>query len=188
MMPEEPTWSSPPHMAALLRRLLQPGRPPAALGRSLGRREASLGIDPGAAVRVRFAPSPTGNLGGRVAAGRGPLSRARPPNALERTPSGGVRLGGQCDPILQRLKQAHERKLLASPGVSLCSLGCTVSFGLFHVFGKCVRSRNCQALLRWRTVVTEKVEPLLLSLHVVIATSTYKNTGSHGCYAGSEET
>lgn len=101
MMLEEPTWSSPPHMAALLRRLLRPGRPLAALGRSLGRREASLGIDPGAAVRVRFAPSPTGNLGGRDAAGRGPVSRARPPNALERTPSGGVRLGGQCDPILQ---------------------------------------------------------------------------------------
>ncbi|XP_006912586.1 probable glutamate--tRNA ligase, mitochondrial isoform X1 [Pteropus alecto] len=53
-------------MAALLRRLLRPGRPLAALGRSLGRREASLGIDPGAAVRVRFAPSPTGflHLGG----------------------------------------------------------------------------------------------------------------------------
>lgn len=159
MMHEEPTWSSPPHMAALLRRLLRPDGPPAALGRSLGRREASLGIDPGAAVRVRFAPSPTGNLGGRDAAGRGPLSRARPPNALERTPSGGVRLGGQCDPILQRLKQAHERKLLALPRVSLCPLVCTVSFGLFHVFGKCVRSRKCQALLRWRTVVPRKWGP-----------------------------
>ncbi|XP_044602646.2 nondiscriminating glutamyl-tRNA synthetase EARS2, mitochondrial isoform X3 [Equus asinus] len=47
-------------MAVLLKRLLQPGRPPAALGRPLGRREASLGTDSGAAVRVRFAPSPTG--------------------------------------------------------------------------------------------------------------------------------
>ncbi|MBZ3876610.1 putative glutamate--tRNA ligase, mitochondrial [Sciurus carolinensis] len=53
-------------MAALLKRLLRLGTPPAALGRSVGRREASLGIDPGAAVRVRFAPSPTGllHLGG----------------------------------------------------------------------------------------------------------------------------
>lgn len=50
-------------MAVLLRRLLQPGRPPAALGRSLGQREANLCTDPGATVRVRFAPSPTGNLG-----------------------------------------------------------------------------------------------------------------------------
>ncbi|KAB1263760.1 putative glutamate--tRNA ligase; mitochondrial [Camelus dromedarius] len=53
-------------MAVLLKRLLQTGRPPAALGRRVGRREASLGTDPGAAVRVRFAPSPTGflHLGG----------------------------------------------------------------------------------------------------------------------------
>lgn len=53
-------------MAVLLRRLLQPGRPLAALGRSPGQREASLGTDPGVAVRVRFAPSPTGflHLGG----------------------------------------------------------------------------------------------------------------------------
>ncbi|KAM7228206.1 hypothetical protein CapIbe_020660 [Capra ibex] len=56
----------PPHMAVLLKRLLHPGRSPAALGRLMGRREASLGTDPGAAVRVRFAPSPTGflHLGG----------------------------------------------------------------------------------------------------------------------------
>lgn len=53
-------------MAVLLRRLLQPGRPPAALGRSLGQREADLCTEPGATVRVRFAPSPTGflHLGG----------------------------------------------------------------------------------------------------------------------------
>lgn len=77
----------------------------------MGRREASLGTDPGAAVRVRFAPSPTGNLGGRDAAGRCPPSRARPPKVPERIPSGGVRLGGQRDPILQRQKQVYERKL-----------------------------------------------------------------------------
>ncbi|PNJ33070.1 EARS2 isoform 12 [Pongo abelii] len=46
-------------MAALLRRLLQRERPSAASGRPVGRREASLGTDPGVAVRVRFAPSPT---------------------------------------------------------------------------------------------------------------------------------
>uniref|UniRef100_A0A452RQG0 Glutamyl/glutaminyl-tRNA synthetase class Ib catalytic domain-containing protein n=1 Tax=Ursus americanus TaxID=9643 RepID=A0A452RQG0_URSAM len=53
-------------MAVLLKRLLQSARRPAALGRPVGRREASLGTDPGAAVRVRFAPSPTGflHLGG----------------------------------------------------------------------------------------------------------------------------
>ncbi|XP_032098598.1 probable glutamate--tRNA ligase, mitochondrial [Sapajus apella] len=53
-------------MAALLKRLLQRGRPLAASGRPVGRREASLGTDPGVAVRVRFAPSPTGflHLGG----------------------------------------------------------------------------------------------------------------------------
>uniref|UniRef100_A0A8C3VW31 Nondiscriminating glutamyl-tRNA synthetase EARS2, mitochondrial n=1 Tax=Catagonus wagneri TaxID=51154 RepID=A0A8C3VW31_9CETA len=53
-------------MAVLVKRLLQPGRRPAAWGRPWGRREASLGSDPGAAVRVRFAPSPTGflHLGG----------------------------------------------------------------------------------------------------------------------------
>ncbi|XP_002926604.1 probable glutamate--tRNA ligase, mitochondrial isoform X1 [Ailuropoda melanoleuca] len=53
-------------MAVLLKRLLQSARRPAALGRPMGRREASLGTDPGAAVRVRFAPSPTGflHLGG----------------------------------------------------------------------------------------------------------------------------
>lgn len=63
---EKPTWMSRTHMAVLLRTLLQPGRPPGVLGRSLGRREASLGTGSGAAVRVRFAPSPTGflHLGG----------------------------------------------------------------------------------------------------------------------------
>lgn len=80
MMHGGPRVPMPPHMAVLLKRLLHPGRSPAALGRLMGRREASLGTDPGAAVRVRFAPSPTGNLGGRDAAGRGPPSLARPPN------------------------------------------------------------------------------------------------------------
>ncbi|PNI23179.1 EARS2 isoform 5 [Pan troglodytes] len=47
-------------MAALLRRLLQRERPSAASGRPVGRCEASLGTDAGVAVRVRFAPSPTG--------------------------------------------------------------------------------------------------------------------------------
>ena len=75
-----PRVAMPPHMAVLLKKLLHPGRSPAALGRLMGRREASLVTDPGAAVRVRFAPSPTGNLGGRDAAGRGPPSLARPPN------------------------------------------------------------------------------------------------------------
>ncbi|XP_068421863.1 nondiscriminating glutamyl-tRNA synthetase EARS2, mitochondrial isoform X2 [Eschrichtius robustus] len=53
-------------MAVLLKRLLHPRRPPAALGRPLGRREASLDTHAEAAVRVRFAPSPTGflHLGG----------------------------------------------------------------------------------------------------------------------------
>ncbi|XP_059887885.1 nondiscriminating glutamyl-tRNA synthetase EARS2, mitochondrial isoform X2 [Delphinus delphis] len=53
-------------MAVLLKRLLHPRRPPEALGRPLGRREASLGTHAGPAVRVRFAPSPTGflHLGG----------------------------------------------------------------------------------------------------------------------------
>ncbi|XP_033281870.1 probable glutamate--tRNA ligase, mitochondrial isoform X2 [Orcinus orca] len=53
-------------MAVLLKRLLHPRRPPEALGRPLGRREASLGTHVGPAVRVRFAPSPTGflHLGG----------------------------------------------------------------------------------------------------------------------------
>ena len=73
-------------MAVLLKRLLQPGRPPAALGRPLGRREASLGTDSGAAVRVRFAPSPTGNHGGRDAAGQGPPSLAHPPESSRMNP------------------------------------------------------------------------------------------------------
>ncbi|XP_006892750.1 PREDICTED: probable glutamate--tRNA ligase, mitochondrial [Elephantulus edwardii] len=53
-------------MAVLLKRLLRPVTSPAILGRPVGLREASLGIDPGAPVRVRFAPSPTGflHLGG----------------------------------------------------------------------------------------------------------------------------
>eukprot|EP00069_Balaena_mysticetus_P011705 bmy_21414T0 len=53
-------------MAVLLKRLLHPRRHPAALGHPLGRREASLDTHAGAAVRVRFAPSPTGflHLGG----------------------------------------------------------------------------------------------------------------------------
>ncbi|XP_020040043.2 nondiscriminating glutamyl-tRNA synthetase EARS2, mitochondrial isoform X1 [Castor canadensis] len=53
-------------MAPLLKRLLRPETTLAAFGRREGRREASQGTDPGAAVRVRFAPSPTGflHLGG----------------------------------------------------------------------------------------------------------------------------
>ncbi|XP_006148367.2 probable glutamate--tRNA ligase, mitochondrial [Tupaia chinensis] len=53
-------------MAALLQRLVHPRRPSAALGRPVRRPAASLGAAPGAAVRVRFAPSPTGflHLGG----------------------------------------------------------------------------------------------------------------------------
>ncbi|KAG8513534.1 putative glutamate--tRNA ligase, mitochondrial [Galemys pyrenaicus] len=53
-------------MAVLLKRLLRAGRPQAAFGCPVVRLEASLGTDPGAAVRVRFAPSPTGflHLGG----------------------------------------------------------------------------------------------------------------------------
>ncbi|XP_036772848.2 probable glutamate--tRNA ligase, mitochondrial [Manis pentadactyla] len=53
-------------MAMLLRRFLQSRGPQTALGRTVGRHEASLVTDTGAAVRVRFAPSPTGflHLGG----------------------------------------------------------------------------------------------------------------------------
>ncbi|XP_049759023.1 probable glutamate--tRNA ligase, mitochondrial isoform X2 [Elephas maximus indicus] len=53
-------------MAAVLKRVLRPGTFPAALGHPVGRREACLSTDAGAAVRVRFAPSPTGflHLGG----------------------------------------------------------------------------------------------------------------------------
>ncbi|XP_038400430.1 probable glutamate--tRNA ligase, mitochondrial isoform X3 [Canis lupus familiaris] len=47
-------------MALLLKRLLWPVRPLAPLGRPVGRRAASVGADAGPAVRVRFAPSPTG--------------------------------------------------------------------------------------------------------------------------------
>lgn len=71
-------------MAVLVKRLLQPGRHLAALGRPLGGCEASLSSDPGAAVRVRFAPSPTGNLIGRDAAGRGPQDLL-PPNPRSQT-------------------------------------------------------------------------------------------------------
>ncbi|KAM9583743.1 nondiscriminating glutamyl-tRNA synthetase EARS2, mitochondrial [Trichechus inunguis] len=65
-MLKKPTCALPIPMAALLKRLLWPGTPPVALGRPVGRREACLSTDSGAAVRVRFAPSPTGflHLGG----------------------------------------------------------------------------------------------------------------------------
>lgn len=139
-------------MAVLLRTLLQPGRPPGVLGRSLGRREASLGTGSGAAVRVRFAPSPTGNLRGCDAAGRSPSSGARPQNVFQRTPSGGVRLGGQRDPILQGQKQIQERKLFALPGISLCLLDCTLSFGLSFTYSVNVyqvqTARFCSAAIQ----------------------------------------
>nr|XP_004670259.2 probable glutamate--tRNA ligase, mitochondrial [Jaculus jaculus] len=53
-------------MAVLVKKLLRPRLGSVDLGRRVARREGSLGIDPGAAVRVRFAPSPTGflHLGG----------------------------------------------------------------------------------------------------------------------------
>ncbi|XP_053410147.1 probable glutamate--tRNA ligase, mitochondrial isoform X3 [Nycticebus coucang] len=56
----------PSHMAPLLKSFLQFGRPSTALGSGLARRKATLGTSPGAVVRVRFAPSPTGflHLGG----------------------------------------------------------------------------------------------------------------------------
>lgn len=73
-------------MAMLLRRFLQSRGPLAALGLTVGRHEASLVTDTGAAVRVRFAPSPTGNLGGRDTADPGPPSRARLANVPEVLP------------------------------------------------------------------------------------------------------
>ncbi|XP_003477863.2 nondiscriminating glutamyl-tRNA synthetase EARS2, mitochondrial isoform X2 [Cavia porcellus] len=53
-------------MAALWKRVLHPGTVPVTLARPMGWREASLSADVGGAVRVRFAPSPTGllHLGG----------------------------------------------------------------------------------------------------------------------------
>ncbi|KAM4829561.1 nondiscriminating glutamyl-tRNA synthetase EARS2, mitochondrial [Thomomys bottae] len=53
-------------MAALLKKLWRPRTALEGPGRGVGWRGASLGIDPGVAVRVRFAPSPTGflHLGG----------------------------------------------------------------------------------------------------------------------------
>lgn len=65
-------------MAALRKSLLLAGPHVGALGHRVGRREASLGPDPGVTVRVRFAPSPTGNPDGRDAARRSPPSRPRP--------------------------------------------------------------------------------------------------------------
>lgn len=75
---ERPTCAIAAHMAVLVKRVLLARRLRAASGGPAGRREASLGMDPGAAVRVRFAPSPTGNLGGRDAAGRGPPAHPAP--------------------------------------------------------------------------------------------------------------
>lgn len=71
-------------MAAPLRRLLLAEPHVVALGHRVGRREASLGPDPGAPVRVRFAPSPTGNPDGRDAARRSPPSRPRPPRKFQK--------------------------------------------------------------------------------------------------------
>lgn len=131
---EKPTWMSRTHMAELLRTLLHPGRSPGVLRRSLGWREASLGIGSEAAVRVRFAPSPTGNLRACDATGQSPSCGARPQNVFRRTFSGGGREGGQRDPILQGQKQIQERKLFALSGISLCLLGCTISFVLFFTY------------------------------------------------------
>lgn len=86
------------HMAALLKRLLRADPRAVALGHSVGCREASLGPDPGATVRVRFAPSPTGNPGGRDA-----RAAAHPPvSAPECSRKSAFR--SLRDPILQRRK------------------------------------------------------------------------------------
>lgn len=77
-------------MAALRKSLLLAGPHVGALGHRVGPREASLGPDPGVTVRVRFAPSPTGNPDGRDAARRSPPSRPRPPKVPETVPSGVV--------------------------------------------------------------------------------------------------
>lgn len=78
------------HMAAPLRRLLLAEPHVVALGHRVGRREASLGPDLGAPVRVRFAPSPTGNPDGRDAARCSPPSRPRPPPKVPETVPSGV--------------------------------------------------------------------------------------------------
>lgn len=77
-------------MAALLERLLRAGPRAVAPGHQVGRREAGLGPDPGATVRVRFAPSPTGNPGGRDARARAASLRPvpAPRNVPETAPSG----------------------------------------------------------------------------------------------------
>lgn len=148
-------------MAVLLRRLLQPGRPSAAAGRSLGPHEAGLCADPGATVRVRFAPSPTGNPGGRDAAGRGPPARARPPKVLERAVSGGVALGGPRDRMSPSGAGAGARaEVTRLASYFLVSVGLS---RLFHVVSKRVLSGTCQGLFRRQTAAPEKAGPLLFT-------------------------
>ena len=152
-------------MAVLLKRLLHPRRPPAALGRPLGRREASLDTHAGAAVRVRFAPSPTGNLGGRDAAGRDPPSLARPPN----DPSESLPVESDWAGSVASLYRSRNR--FTSGSFSHCQkfrVYCTVPFlwapFFFCVYSKCVLSTKCSR--RCDTVDMEKVgPPLPRSLH-----------------------
>lgn len=152
-------------MAVLLKRLLHLRRPPEALGRPLGRREASLGTHAGPAVRVRFAPSPTGNLGGRDAAGRGPPSLARPPNV----PSESLPVESDWAGSAASLYRGRNR--FTRGNFSRCQefrVYCTVPFlwapFFFCVYSKCVLSTKC--FRRWGTVDMEKVgPPLPRSLH-----------------------
>lgn len=105
------------HMAVFWRRLLR-GRRPA--GRPGGRREASQGAEPGAAVRVRFAPSPTGNLGGRHAAGPRPTVPPLPPKVLEGIPFRWGPIGrGRRDPASRSARPGRGRDLCAPPGLRL---------------------------------------------------------------------
>lgn len=134
----------PPHMAVLLKKLLHPGRSPAALGRLMGRREASLGTDPGAAVRVRFAPSPTGNLGGRDAAGRGPPSLARPPNIPNESLPVGSDWRGSVRPHYAELEICLRAKIIrVARNFMLIVLYHFFGFLFSCVFNKCLLSTAC---------------------------------------------